>query len=274
MRPPGVLCSLYVPGDRPDRFAKALATAADLVVIDLEDSVTAKAAAREHVRRFLMSGVELDRISIRINSGPEAPADLVLLREIAAAGLAPSEIRVPKVNTPADLDELAQLQAIRVHALIESAAGVQALPGIAAHPAVVAVGLGEADLAGELALGDEDAFTYCRSRLVVAAAAAGLRPPAMSVHADIRDLSGLAESCRRGRLLGLFGRSAVHPSQIPVIRMAFAPSDSEITSARQTLDALDRAALAGQGVATTADGTMVDAAMRAGAERILAFAPE
>jgi len=97
------------------------------------------------------------------------------------------------------------------------------------------------------------------------ARAAGLPPPMMSAYPALNDLDGLADSCRFGRRLGMRGRTAVHPRQVPVIASVFGASDDEVTWARQVLAALD-----GAGVATLPDGSMVDAAMARRAEAILA----
>ena len=86
----------------------------------------------------------------------------------------------------------------------------------------------------------------------------------MSAYPDLADLDGLAASCARGRALGLRGRAAVHPRQVPVIREAFAPTEAETAWARAVLDALD-----GAGVATLADGSMVDEAMARRARALL-----
>jgi citrate lyase subunit beta/citryl-CoA lyase len=130
---------------------------------------------------------------------------------------------------------------------------------------VASLALGEADLAAELGLDGEDAFSWVRCRVVVAARAAGLPAPMMSAYPDLRDLAGLADSCAAGRRLGMRGRTAVHPSQVPVIRAAFAPTDADVAWAREVV-----AAAGAGGVARLGDGSMVDAAMTRRAEAILA----
>ena len=251
-------CALYVPGSRPDRFDKAAGSGADIVILDLEDAVAPaeKPAAREAVARWLAGSATDVAVQVRVN----APGSPDLARDLAALppGVA---LRVPKVASPAELDEVGDRE---VHAIVESAAGVEHAFAIASRPGVASIALGEADLAAELGLDGEDAFGWVRSRLVVAATAAGLPAPMMSAYPDLRDLDGLAASCAVGRRLGLRGRTAVHPAQVPVIRRAFAPTETEVAWAREVLDSLGHG-----GVARLADGSMVDAAMRRRARSLL-----
>lgn len=249
------LVALYVPGNRPDRFAKAAATGAE-VIIDLEDAVPAvdKAAARAHARAW--TGRAEATFQVRVN----APGSADLVADLAALP-ASVPLRVPKVERPEDLEALAGRP---VHVLVESALGVENLLGIATAAGVRSIALGEADLAAELGLEGEEAFGWVRSRLVVAARAAGLPAPMMSAYPALADLDGLAASCERGRRLGLRGRTAVHPRQVPVIRTAFAARPEDRAWATEVLAALD-----GPGVATLADGSMVDAAMARRARAII-----
>lgn len=251
-----MITALYVPGSRPDRFEKAAATGAT-VILDLEDAVAAadKAQARDHVRAWL-SGAPAVPVQVRVN----APGSADLVADLAAL---PSdvELRVPKVESPADL---APFGGRAVHVLIETALGVERLFDIAQGPGARSVGLGEADLAAELGLEGEDAFGWIRSRLVVAARAAGLPPPMMSAYPAIADLDGLAESCARGRQMGMRGRTAIHPSQVPVIRSIFAPHDEEVAWAHRVLGTIGDA-----GVGVLPDGSMVDTAMARRARAIL-----
>lgn len=247
--------ALYVPGSRPDRFAKAAATGAT-VILDLEDSVASgdKESAREAVAAWVATYD--GPVQVRVN----APGSADLTADLAALP-ASVEVRLPKVAAAVDLEPV---RGRRVHALIESAAGVEAAATIAREPEVATIALGEADLAAELGLDGEDAFGWIRSRIVVAAAAAGLEPPMMAAYPAVRDLTGLEESCCRGRRLGLRGRTAIHPQQVPVIRSVFAPTAEEQAWATAVLEALSSA-----GVATLADGSMVDAAMARRARAIL-----
>ena len=217
-----VITLLYVPGDRPDRVAKALAMDADVVIVDLADAVRpeAKVAAREGLDTML-AGVSFGRgVQVRVNplTSEWAGADLA-----AAARLPVSVgVRVPKCEDPATLETLGRMVGSRpVHVLVQSALGVEAAFELARSSGVASIGLGETDLRADLGVTDDAGLLWARSRVVNAAAAAGLPPPAMSVFPNVADLDGLKRSCEAGRQLGFLGRAAIHPMQLPVIAEAF-----------------------------------------------------
>ncbi|WP_035701022.1 aldolase/citrate lyase family protein, partial [Glycomyces tenuis] len=139
--------ALYVPGDRPDRFGKAAASGADVVILDLEDAVAAeaKAAALADVTAYLAAPPTGPAFQVRVNAG--AAHEIEAVRDTGArVGL-----RIPKVEDPRELDEIASLApGLPLTALIESARGLEAAAAVAAHPAVLEVALGEADLASDL----------------------------------------------------------------------------------------------------------------------------
>ena len=134
---------------------------------------------------------------------------------------------------------------------------------------MASIGLGEADLRADLGVTDDAGLLWARSRVVNAAAAAGLPPPAMSAFPNVADLDGLRRSCEVGRQLGFLGRAAIHPKQLPVITEAFRPSEAEVAHARELVAA---ASASGSGAALTADGHFVDEAVLRQARRILALA--
>ncbi|MEU6475741.1 aldolase/citrate lyase family protein [Streptomyces sp. NPDC047017] len=155
-----------------------------------------------------------------------------------------------------------------LYALLETALAVEHAYAIAsAHPALRGVSIGEADLRADLGVRQDAGLDWCRARVVVAARAAGLAPPAQSVHPDIRDLEGLAASCARGRALGFLGRAAIHPRQLPIIERAYLPTDRELEEAETIVEA----ATAEPGAQALADGRFVDAAVVAAARRTLAL---
>jgi citrate lyase subunit beta/citryl-CoA lyase len=269
---PVVLTALYVPGDRPDRFAKAASSGADVVVVDLEDAVDPghKAAARANLLAWLPDAAP-GSVDVRVNAvgTPWGRDDLAALPGVPAL----RAVRVPKVVSEVDVAAAADLvDRLPLHCLIETALGVENAYRIAAAPRVGAIALGEADLSSELGTSGEDALGWVRARIVVAARAAGLEPPMMSVYPDLLDLAGLAESCRRGGRAGFLGRMAVHPRQLPVIEEAFRPDTAAVAAAQAVLAALDRGVEDGSGVAVTPDGRMVDRAMAGQARRTLAIA--
>ncbi|MFI6032488.1 HpcH/HpaI aldolase/citrate lyase family protein [Amycolatopsis magusensis] len=264
--PATALTWLYVPGDRPERFEKAAASGADVVLIDLEDAVApaGKDAARATVAEYLARPHDGPPRHVRINDGDRGRADLAALAGLP--GL--SGVRLPKVESTARLDALPG--DFPVHVLIESARGLAAMDEIAAHPRVAGLGLGEQDLASALALTAPEALDHLRLRAVLAAAAAGLPAPAMSVHANVRDDDALLRSTRRGRDLGMFGRSVIHPRQIPVVRQAFAPTDQEVARAREVVRAAEAAGA--RGAIALPDGTFVDQPIVDRARRVLELA--
>ncbi|ATY12642.1 CoA ester lyase [Amycolatopsis sp. AA4] len=270
------LTLLYVPADRPDRVAKALASDADVVLVDLEDAVAPaqKDAARDNAMRLLADVPASRPVQVRINH-PDTPWHAA---DVAAVAELPTWVgaRLPKVESSLDVRSHADaLPGRELHPLIESALGVERALEIAlASSQTASLGLGEADLRSDLRLADEAGLTWARSRIVNAARAARLPPPAMSVYANVRDLEGLAESCRAGRALGFRGRTAIHPVQLPTIRAAFLPTAEEVARAREVLSRMDGATQAGVGAIALADGTFLDVAMRDQALAILALASD
>ncbi|CAL9551321.1 Citrate lyase subunit beta [Streptomyces sp. enrichment culture] len=276
--PPGPpatpLTWLYAPGDRPQVVAKALAAGADVVVVDLEDAVAperkgyARAATAD-----LLGEVQPVPVHVRVNAldGPLARADLE-----AVAGLPGlSGLRLPKVTRPQQIAAVAEATARSggggppLYALLESALGIERAYALAcAHPALRGIALGEADLRADLGVREDAGLDWSRSRVVVAARAAGLAPPAQSVHPDTRDLEGLAASCAHGRALGFLGRTAVHPRQLPVIERAYLPTARELEEAETIVTAAtDR-----PGAQALAGGRFVDTAVVAAAQRTLSLA--
>jgi citrate lyase subunit beta/citryl-CoA lyase len=266
------ITGLYVPGDRSDRFDKAVAAGADLVILDLEDAVApdAKRAALDAVTGWLRARGDARHaggsaaepgpvLQVRVNAG--ADHEVAALAETGT----PIELRVPKVESAADVELVSQAApGVPVAALLESALGLERAFEIASHPAVASIALGEADLIGELGADGEALLDYARARLVFAARAAGLPAPMLSVFPAIRDPDGLRVDTERGKRLGFVGRTAVHPAQLSVIADVFTPDADELAWAREVV-----AALADRGVATLASGEMVDAAMLPRARRIL-----
>ncbi|MFG2296799.1 HpcH/HpaI aldolase/citrate lyase family protein [Streptomyces sp. NPDC048603] len=266
-----ILTWLYAPGDRPEVVTKALGSGADAVIVDLEDAVPAsrKEYARAATAELLTARPPVP-VHVRVNAldSPWAGADLAALAGLhGLAGL-----RLPKVTAPEQIVQVAhRTGGVALYALLESALGVERAYEIArAHPALRGLSLGEADLRADLCLSGplaDAGLDWPRSRVVVAARAAGLAPPAQSVFPDIRDLEALAVSCARGRALGFLGRAAIHPRQLPVIERAYLPTAEEITAAREVVTA----AAAAPGALALPDGRFVDPAVVAAAKRTLSL---
>ncbi|MFF4094060.1 HpcH/HpaI aldolase/citrate lyase family protein [Streptomyces sp. NPDC001834] len=260
------LTLLYVPGDRPEVVRKARDAGADVVIVDLEDAVAphrreyARAATAELLSEA--SGDTAVPLHVRVRT----EADVRALAGLP--GLA--GLRLPKITHAATVHRLAAVApGVALCPLLESALGVEhAYTIAAAHPQVRSIALGEADLRADLGVGDDTGLDWSRSRVVVAARAAGLAPPAQSVFPDVQDLDGLRASCAHGRSLGFLGRAAIHPRQLPVIERAFRPTAQEVEAAEEIVTA----AVTEQGALALPDGRFVDAAVVASAHRTLALA--
>ncbi|MFF1418776.1 HpcH/HpaI aldolase/citrate lyase family protein [Streptomyces sp. NPDC058280] len=244
-------------------MAKALSYGADVVIVDLEDAVAPerKEYARTATAEFLAAAHPVP-VHVRIADSQDLPS------LVGLPGL--SGLRLPKVTHASDIHRVAsRAPDLALYALLESALAVEHAHVIAsAHPSVRGIALGEADLRADLGVRHDTGLDWSRGRVVVAARAAGLAPPAQSVFPDVRDLDGLAASCVRGRALGLLGRAAIHPRQLPVIERAFLPTPREIGEAEEILEAAARDA----GAHALSDGRFVDAAIVAAARRTLSLA--
>ncbi len=263
---------LYVPGHREELFDKAFASEADAVVLDLEDAVPAdrKTSAREAVVR-LLSRAATKPVWVRVNAAGSAEFE----RDMEALTAArPAGIRLAKCESATDVETVAaRVPGVPVQCLIETALGVERAYGLAcSHLDVVSIGLGEADLRSELGVDDDAGLLYARSRIVVASRAAGLEPPVQSVYVNPRDELGLVRTCRQGRGLGFFGRSAVHPAQVAAINAAYTPSPQEIAKAQTIVDQLAAEEENGRGALILADGSFVDRAVAVAARRTIALA--
>ncbi|MDX6362022.1 MAG: citrate lyase subunit beta / citryl-CoA lyase [Streptomyces sp.] len=259
---------LFVPGNRPDRIAKAGTRGADAVVVDLEDAVPA--AEKEHARELAteqlgrgLPGVTLVRVN-GVDSG-ELEADV---RALAGVLDRVAGVLLPKADGPAAVvavESLLDRVAGTVPALlpiIETPVGVfEARATATASPRVETLLFGPVDLAAELAVepsveGVE--FAYSRSQVVLAAAAAGLAAPLDGPHTILGDVDGLARSTRLSRSVGFGGRVVLHPDQIPVVHEAFGPVEAQLDWAERVVAVAEEAERRGAGVARLPDGTFVD----------------
>ncbi len=259
---------MYVPGDRPETVAKALGCGADVVIVDLEDAVAPdrKAYARAATAELLADPVTASPDAVPVHVRVHGEDDIRALTGLP--GL--SGLRLPKITHAVSVHHVAAVApGVPLYPLLESALAVEHAYSVAtAHHDVRGIALGEADLRADLGVREDFGLDFARSRLVVAARAAALPPPAQSVFPDVRDLDGLWTSCVRGRGLGLLGRAAIHPRQLEVIERAFRPTAREVEEAAEIIAAseVDAGALA------LPDGRFVDAAVVASARRTLAIA--
>ncbi len=266
--------TLYVPGDRPDRFDKALGSGADAIICDLEDAVaeTAKSDARNAVRDWLRANSEAPAW-IRVNNRPDLlDDDAAMVRSLVADGVSFAGVVVPKADTAACTADFGNSP---VMALIESAVGVAEIYEIAAMPAVVRLALGEADLAADMCMepsADVLEMWPIRTRVVVASAGSGLSSPCGPVPTSLDDHEALVASSESLRRHGFGGRSVIHPSQVQPVNEVFTPSAEAIAHAEEVVAAHEAAVAEGRG-ALILNGEFVDAAVVRQAQAVLARVP-
>lgn len=242
---------LFVPGNRPERFAKACAAGADAVIVDLEDAVPAaeKAAARASVTAWANPA---QPVLVRINAA-ETEWFMEDLRLCAHPGVA--GVVLPKAERGEDTAMLAQAGAAAVLPLIESAAGFAHARELAQAPKVQCLLFGSIDFQHELGIGgDYEELLYFRSHLVLVSRLAGIQAPVDGVTTAIDDGELLRSDAHYARRLGFGGKLCIHPKQVPVVNQAFLPSAQEVEWAQRVLSAAD----ASQGAAVAVDGKMVD----------------
>ena len=267
---------LYIPGSKDRALDKARTLPCDAIIFDLEDAVSpeAKPQARETLASAIRQGGYGKRSKIvRINAlttewGLE---DVRALRDAGA-----DAILLPKVNTPSDVDNLADMLGpdMPIWVMMETPVSVFNAREIAAHAQVAGLVAGTNDLTKDLG---------CRTRtdrlplmtslqmIVMAARAARGVVAIDGVYNRFRDGDGLKAECEQGRDLGFDGKTLIHPVQIDVTNTAFAPTQSEIDLAQRQIAAFEESHAAGQGVAVV-DGQIVENLHVVAAQRILAKA--
>jgi len=256
---------LFVPGNRPDRFASAWSSKADVVVLDLEASVhpDSKSTARVEVARWLPSAPDHVTALVRLNRpGTEDVArDIEALAVLRGFGLMCSGAELG-----ADIDRLL-LEAqgkLPVVLLVETALGVEQANQLAALPGVCRLAFGNMDYATELNLGPEHwGLIYPSSRIVVASRCAKLPPPIAGVTANIRDRDAVTREGGFERSLGFGAKMCIHPGQLEWARQVFEPTDEEREWARRILEATANSH------AVSVDGQMIDRPVIERASRIL-----
>lgn len=259
---------LFCPGNEGRKLARALASEADAVVADLEDSVlpSARADARSTVARTFAGTDRQGARMLRVNgAGTDSfDDDLALARRLEL-----DAVVLPKAS-PEGVAALSGA-GLPILAIVETARGVRDAYEIATCPAVFALMLGAVDLGAELGLeprADGAEIHYARSKLVVDSAAAGIRAPFDSVHVRLRDEEGLEAQALLARALGLRGKACVHPGQIATVNRVFAPDAAEVEWAGRVIAAARLAAESGRG-AVSLDGMLVDAPVVRRAQRIV-----
>lgn len=277
-------------------LAKAPGLGADMVFIDLEDSVAAgeKAMARGLARRALRETDWGDSVvGVRVNAWDSAHTVRDLLDVVAHAGPRLDIVMLPKVQRPAELVALdlvlTQVEHeaglapghLGIEAQIETARGMLAVEEIcAASPRLEAIILGPGDLAASMEMPvlsggvqipdyPGDHFHYVFTRILLAGRAAGVQV-IDGPYFRIRDLDGLRDYTQRVRVLGYDGKWALHPDQIPVINEMFSPTVEQFDRACRLLDAYERATVADGRGAVVFEGEMIDEASRKMAHKFVA----
>lgn len=260
---------LFVPGNRPERFAKALASGADAVVLDLEDAVApeAKAAARDAIAAWATQAGEAERarIVVRINdaAAPGFAEDLRLLREARLL-----DVMLPKAEHDEPLGALrAALPGARLLALIESARGIVRADALAACAGVTRLVFGTLDFALDLDLDiaeGNEALAYAASRLAIASRVAGLGAPVAGVTPQLDDAARLLSDLAWSRRHGFGAKLCIHPAQVVAVHAALAPDSAALDWARRVI-----AAEAASPGAARLDGRMVDRPVVLQAQRTL-----
>lgn len=269
---------LFVPADDEARINKALASAADAVILDLEDGVgddcQKKADAREILGRlFHRRDLDRSRCYVRINALPSDEAELDL--QIAVAGGAAGVV-LPKCEGPTDIERLAErLTRLEAHhagagaaptsivaIVTETARGVQLLSTFVHElPRLEALMWGAEDLRSDLGgwsnRGPDDAYigpyALARDACLLAARAAGVSA-IDAVYTAFRDTEGLKRESQAHRALGFDGKAAIHPGQLAPIKESFRPTHTQIAWANRVVEAFETS----HG-ATALDGAMIDA---------------
>ncbi len=266
---------LYIPGSKERALDKARGLAADAIIFDLEDAVAPeeKLAARDLLAAELRAGGYGARARIvRVNGLDTVwgAADIAAFGAMAEV----DALLIPKVNTATDLEAVAHLAPGKpLWAMMETAMGMLNAKQIAAHPALAGMVMGTNDLAKELCSrfrSDRLAMQAGLGLCLLAARAYG-RVIVDGVYNAFKDDEGLRAECEQGRDMGFDGKTLIHPAQLDIANVAFAPSEAEIELARRQIAAFAAATEAGQGVAVV-DGKIVENLHIVTAEALLAKA--
>ncbi|WP_162914042.1 HpcH/HpaI aldolase/citrate lyase family protein [Taklimakanibacter lacteus] len=257
-----MIAPLFVPADRPDRFAKAAESGADAIIVDLEDAVP---PARKDEARGNLGILQ----SLPVPAFVRVNAEGTLWHEDDLAALVRLNIGmvcVPKVESAGHLDALlSRLGAgARLLAQIETAAGVSQVQAIAGHRAVTQLAFGPADFFLDLGIGaSAEMASHVLCILALASRTAGIAAPLDGPCFSVSDQDLLARECANAASAGAKGKLCIHPAQISGVFSHFLPSDEELDWARRVSEA-DR-----DGGVCLIDGRMIDAPIVARAKAML-----
>lgn len=264
----GFQSMLFVPGSKPDRFAKALASGADCVCIDLEDAVPAD--QKEAARAAALAAAPGDsRLAIRIN-GVATRAGLADILALAEAPKPPSLLFIPMVESPAEIAIVRSVLADSHTAfipLIETVTGLTNAGAIASQAGVAGLMFGGGDFSAQLGVALAwEPLMLARAQLVMACAGAG--KPAIDVpFIDLENADGLIAETRRAKALGFAAKAAIHPAQIAPIHDVMRPTAAELSEAAEA----EIAFAAAGGAVVRFKGKMLEAPVMARYRQILAL---
>lgn len=244
---------LFVPGDRPERFDKALQSGADAIALDLEDAVLPEAKAQARLAIAGWTGTRSPQVIVRINSEdtPWFEDDLEMVR---ASGY--SEIMLPKASDPEVVRRIAKHlgPSAGIYPIIETVQGAVRMREVAAVKGVRRLLFGTVDFSRDSGIQHEDGWLPIRVKMVLASRLAGLASPIDGTLLGWNDPQALRAQAVRSRSLGFGGRLCIHPAQVAPIREGMQPSADELAWARRVIDAVDRATHG----AIVVDGKLVD----------------
>ena len=253
---------LFAPGHDSKLLHKVFEAGADVVLLDLEDAVPPD--KKDRAREMVAEAAASRPCWVRVN---RARSELCARDLDAVAGSARG-LRLPKVESAEEVAWVAErAPGVPLDCTIESARGVLAVYDIASAPACALLSYGGLDLAADLgiAVGEQETL-FARSYIVIAARAAGKPSPSDGVYPLLEDDAGLRREAQAARQLGFFGKSAIHPRQLPIIHDTFKATPEELEWAQRVLSAFEASA----GAATrTPDGEFVDLPVAERARRLL-----
>ena len=281
--------ALFVPGNRPERVDKAVATAADSVIIDLEDAVpTAEKVTVRPIVKEKLGQYPDRRLMVRVNALGTGLAEADLA---GIVGPGPEAIMLPMVQTAEDVAQMGRLLlaaeraagvkpgSVGLVSLIETALGVENTVAIATvetdPPRGYALAFGAADFSLDMGVrlsksGEE--LSFARSRIALGCRAAGIgRPIDTPYMIDLKDREAFEADASRGQCLGFGGKLCIHPDQVDFCNRLFSPSKKEIALAARVVAAFETAEATGQ-AAIQVDGAFIDYPVVAQARKILEIA--
>jgi len=242
---------LFAPGHDSKLLVKVFDCGADEVLLDLEDAVPAQMKAR--ARHMVAEVASARRCWVRVNRPQTEQCALDLASLVGKV----AGFRLPKVESAADVAwAAARAPGIPLDCSVESARGVLNAYEIASAPGCALLSYGGIDLAVDLGIGrDEAALDYAKSAIAIATRAAGKPPPSDGIHPRLNDDDGLRRECEAARRLGFFGKSAIHPRQVPIINEVFTPTQAELAWAERVLAAFEAS---GEAATRLDDGEFID----------------